>query len=459
MAYTKARIGAVGCRAPHPVRAVSLRRIATTVAARTLPAARSEEPGERGVGKEDRMPWIATPGHGSQPRAHVGVLVGALLVTGLAGCGGSGGEEGTTAVKAAEARVSAKDKALADAKAALADKSAEFCDAAQSYIVALDRYGDLLNETAPTVGDVKAAGTDLEQPREEVMSEAEAAVAAQQAVTDAKQELAEAEADLAAAKNPGSAAPSSQAGTSGPKPLAPTAAVNRVKQAESEFTAVQQGIGDETPLSQASQQFNAAVVAVEMSWLRLFSDAGCLTDEQQVAAEVAVRDYTTALQQSLLDAGYYDGEVDGVYGPATVAAIEALQQAHGLPSTGTLDKGTAAALQADLTAQGGALAQEAVASTAAVQQTLNIAGFWDGPVDGEWTPELTEALKDFQTELGVKPTGTVDAATIAALEKAIADLSAAVSASASPTTSESPTSPPSSSTGTSVPPTTSPSTD
>ena len=177
-----------------------------------------------------------------------------------------------------------------------------------------------------------------------------------------------------------------------------------------------------------------------MSWLRLFADAGCLTDEQAVQAEAAVRDYTTALQQSLRDAGYYDGEVDGVYGPATVDAVEALQKAHGLPSTGTVDKATAAALQGDLAAKGGAIAQEAVASTAAVQQTLKLAGFWDGPVDGEWTPELTEALKDFQTELGVKPTGTVDAATVAALEKAIAEARPEPSestSSASPTPSSS----------------------
>jgi peptidoglycan hydrolase-like protein with peptidoglycan-binding domain len=55
------------------------------------------------------------------------------------------------------------------------------------------------------------------------------------------------------------------------------------------------------------------------------------------------------------------------------------------------------------------------------QQTLKLAGFWDGPVDGEWTPALTQALNDFQTELGVKPTGTVDAAILAALESAIAE--------------------------------------
>ena len=178
-----------------------------------------------------------------------------------------------------------------------------------------------------------------------------------------------------------------------------------------------------------------------MSWLRLFSDAGCLTNEQQKQAEAAVRDYTKALQKSLRDAGYYDGEVDGVYGPATVDAVEALQKAHGLPATGTVDKATAAALQGDLAAKGGVTAAQEVASTSAVQQTLKLAGFWDGPVDGKWTPELTEALMEFQTELGVEPTGTVDAATIAALEKAIAEADAQQSPSpsdSSPTPTSSP---------------------
>ncbi len=351
----------------------------------------------------------------------------------------------------AQARVSAKEKAVADAKAELADRSAQFCDASKSYIVAIDRYGDVLNQTATTVGDVTVAGADLEQPREDAMAKAASAVEAQQTVTDAKQELAAAQAALAAAT--GSASPSTPSGTKTPKPLAPDATVSRVKQAESEFSTVQRGISDSTPLSQASQQFNAAAVALEMSWLRLFADAGCLTDEQQGQAEAAVRAYTTALQQSLSDAGFYDGAVDGVYGPATVDAVEALQKTHGLPVTGTVDKATAAALQSDLAAKGGAVAQAAVASTAAVQQTLKIAGFWDGPVDGQWTPDLTKALKDFQAALGVKPTGTVDAATLAALEKAIAEVGAAASATAAPSS----TPPTPSATGASSRPTTSPS--
>ncbi len=105
---------------------------------------------------------------------------------------------------------------------------------------------------------------------------------------------------------------------------------------------------------------------------------------------------------------------------STAHDLVRLQKANGLPVPGAVDKATAAALQAELVAKGGAAAQQSLATTAAVQQTLKLAGFWDGPVDGTWTPALTEAVKEFQTQLGVKPTGTVDTATVQALEKAIA---------------------------------------
>lgn len=362
------------------------------------------------------------------------VVAGALVLSGLVGCDSS--SEAPSDLDAAKAKVEAKEKALGDAEADFTEKSEAFCGASETYIEALDRYGDVVTQTAPTVGDVNDAGAELKDPRDEAESGAEAAVEAHQAVFDAEQELAAAKAELAEIKNPGSADSGSPSESSSPRPLVPAATVSRVEQAETELRAVQKGISEDTPLEEASQQFNAAVVALEMSWLRLFSDAGCLADGQQKDAEAAVRDYTTALQQSLLDAGYYEGEVDGVYGPATVDAVEGVQKAHDLPLTGTVDKATAAALEDDLAAAGGATAQEEVVATTAVQQTLKLAGFWDGPVDGEWTPELTEALKDFQTELGVKPTGAVDAATIAALEKAIAEAQTEPSGSAD---SESPT--------------------
>jgi peptidoglycan hydrolase-like protein with peptidoglycan-binding domain len=55
-----------------------------------------------------------------------------------------------------------------------------------------------------------------------------------------------------------------------------------------------------------------------------------------------------------------------------------------------------------------------------VQAVLKLAGFWTGPIDGHWTAELTQALKNYQTHLGVPATGQVDTATLAALENTIA---------------------------------------
>ena len=363
-------------------------------------------------------------------------VVSIVVVVGLAGC-----TEGASSVDRAKAQVTAKEKAVASAQAELDAASKEFCGASRDYIDALDRYGDVLNDTAPTVGDVRVAGADLADPRDEAFDGAEAAVDAQQALVVAQQDLVEAQAALAAAEAGPSGTPSVAEPTVPPTstPLVPSATVDRVKQADADFEAAQASITEQTPLADASEQFNSAVVALEMAWLRLFADAGCLTDDQQVKAVAAVSAYTFALQQDLATAGYYAGTVDGVSGPLTVQAVEDLQEANGLPVTGTVDKATAAALQAELVALGGAAAQESLASTAAVQQTLKLVGFWDGPVDGVWTDALTAAVQAFQTELGVEPTGAVDAATIAAFERAIAELTAP---DASPSPSAAPTSPP-----------------
>jgi len=346
------------------------------------------------------------------------VLSVALLTLGFAGCAAD-----VSDVERAQAQVDAKEQAVEDAQAELTAASDEFCQASETYIEALDRYGDVLNDTAPTVGDVRTAGADLTEPREDALGGADAAVQAQADLTTAEQELADARAALAEAQVSASVSPidPGPAPTS-PAPLAPAASVERVTQADSEFAAAQDAVTEDTPLADASELFNSAAVALEMAWLRLFADAGCLADEEQEQAVAAVSAYTAALQQDLADTGHYADAVDGVYGPATVAAVENLQASHGLPVTGTVDKATAAALQEELLAIGGAAAQESLATTAAVQQTLSLAGFWDGPVDGVWSPELTEALQAFQVELGVEPTGDVDAATIAAFQKALTDL-------------------------------------
>ena len=365
------------------------------------------------------------------------VAVTGFLILALTGCSG---ETQDASLKKAQATVTSKEKALTEAQAAAKAASTEFCTASTTYITAIDRYGDVLNATAPTVGDVKDAGSDLAQPGEDAQKAAQAVADTREGVATAEQELADAQAALAVAQASASGTtPSAVPSSKSPSPSPTPASVTRVQEAEAELAAAQAGITDKTPLAQAAEQFNAAAVALEMAWLQLLGDSGCLTDAQQDQAAKSVSSYTKTLQQALADAGYYDAKVDGIYGPKTVAAVEALQKANGLPQTGTLDKATEKALRSELAAKGGAAAQEETASTAAVQQTLKLAGYWGGPVDGVWTDELTVALEKLQQDLGVKATGTVDAATIAALEKAIAEVGAPPSPTASTSASPQPT--------------------
>ena len=87
--------------------------------------------------------------------------------------------------------------------------------------------------------------------------------------------------------------------------------------------------------------------------------------------------------------------------------------------------------------QGQSAAANELVEATSVQTVLKLAGYWPGAIDGEWTPELERALKEFQTDLGVEPTGTVDAATLAALEETLVTIR---TPTATPTTSPAPTS-------------------
>jgi peptidoglycan hydrolase-like protein with peptidoglycan-binding domain len=341
-------------------------------------------------------------------------------------------------VQAAQERVSAAKEAVTEAQTAFDKASAAFCNESKDYILAVDRYGKAFDTAAATVGDVKTVGADLMEPREAVQSSAENVVAAADELTKAKQELTETEAALAAAESGKTVTTPSKTTTTTAEPLVTPATVDRVKQAESDLAAASEGIIDQTPLTEATAQFNAAAFALEVAWLRLFTDAGCLTEEQQKQAVATVTDYTTALQKDMRTAGYYEGDIDGVYGPMTVDAVEQLQIDNNLTVTGFVDRATAAALDAAVQKVGGETASQETADTAAVQSTLKLAGYWTGPVDGRWTPELTDALIAFQKDLGVKPTGAVDAATLSALEQKIAEAQSSPTATAEPTTSTSP---------------------
>jgi peptidoglycan hydrolase-like protein with peptidoglycan-binding domain len=322
----------------------------------------------------------------------------------------------TDPVQIAQGRVNDAEKALQQAQADLTAANAKLCPAVQSYIVVLDNYSKLFTQSATTVGDVKNAGKDLAAPKSEVEDAARGIDTARTEVSAAQSELASAQQQLASA----SSSTTSPAAAPTTTTTIPPATIDRVKQAENDFAAATKSVTADTPLLQAGVVVNSAAVELQLAWTRLFIDAGCLTDQQQAQAAQSVYDYTLALQGPLQALGYYQGEVDGIYGPLTIDAVKALQKDAGLPQTGYVDRATAHALDQKVVDVLGASYKQSLTQTAAVQTILTLTGHWTGPIDGAWTPELTDALKAFQTSLGVPATGTVNPATIEAFDQALA---------------------------------------
>ncbi len=383
------------------------------------------------------------------PSLAVGVIACSAVMT---GCGGSGdGSSARTPVEQAQAAVDLASAALDEAQGDLAASSEAFCADAEELITVVDRYGQLLQADRVTVGEVQTAADDLASDRKASGSSADQAVEDQAAVIDAQAALEAAEADLtnAQAAEKGQSTTTVAASSTTTVPLVPAETVARVTSAETALRSTAKEIDADTPVVEAGVRLSSAAFAVEVAWLRLFADAGCLSDEAQAEAVDAVVAYTTALQQALTAAGYYDGPIDGTYGPATVTAVEALQKAAQLPVTGLVDPATERALDAAVTQKAGSAAAGISARTAGIQGGLKALGYWDGPVDGKPSAALTEAVAKLQGDLGLEPTGVVDPATLDAIARTVDDAK-------QPTTTTTPSTTPDSSTTTTPATTTAP---
>jgi peptidoglycan hydrolase-like protein with peptidoglycan-binding domain len=117
------------------------------------------------------------------------------------------------------------------------------------------------------------------------------------------------------------------------------------------------------------------------------------------------------LQQALKVLGFYEGEVTGIYDDATTAAVAALQRDLGLPDTGQYDAATDAALRERL----GNRLTTIGTGIMELQQALTERGYYHGPIDGRMSDATVAAIKAFQTDLGVPPTGIIDVATLQAI--------------------------------------------
>ncbi len=281
----------------------------------------------------------------------------------------------------------------------------QFCTDVADYVEAIGRYGGLFEDVELTVGDVKSASDELEPGRAAVMESAEVF---QEAV--AADPVAGVEIDVVEPES-----------------------IEAVEDAEAAFESASD-IDDRSPVIDAGVRFTSAAYQLEVAWVRLFADAGCLDADEEAQAEATqwVSDYVSAIQTDFRAIGYYLGDIDGVYGPMTIEAVEQFQSDRDLPVTGLVDPATQVALQVELGARQSA-------QVGGLQAILTATGHYTGPVDGVWTPAVEEALKALQGDLGVPVTGVVDPATLRALEDALA---AAGETPAPPTTEASiPTSP------------------
>ncbi|MFC6604053.1 peptidoglycan-binding protein [Ectobacillus funiculus] len=142
----------------------------------------------------------------------------------------------------------------------------------------------------------------------------------------------------------------------------------------------------------------------------------------------------TSLQQSLQKLGLYKGEIDGIYGKGTQAAILAFQKAQKLPQTGNYDTFTKEKMDS-------VLKQTAVKLTTAVkptavtypavqvgsrganvtqlQQDLKKVGLYSGKIDGIFGNGTKTAVLKFQQKYKLKETGKADAATQAKMNEVL----------------------------------------
>ncbi len=176
---------------------------------------------------------------------------------------------------------------------------------------------------------------------------------------------------------------------------------------------------------------------------------------------VAAASFTTQLQQALALLGFYTGPVDGLYDDDVIAALGAFQSSVGLPATGVYDGPTDEALRAS--AAGSILPVRD--SVVQIQVLLTAFGTYTGPLDGIWSPAVSEAVRGLQRSLGVPESGVFDVATLQAVFDAGFTAGQGSTTTTDPTTTESTTVPstaapttttPDTTTTTAAPPTTTP---
>jgi peptidoglycan hydrolase-like protein with peptidoglycan-binding domain len=194
--------------------------------------------------------------------------------------------------------------------------------------------------------------------------------------------------------------------------------------------------GTETPQHRSPKRTHRGFMAASIGICSIALAATGLSVGLGVAAAAAAPVHTTHvhtvkvlsvssvkhLQTQLASLNYYEGAIDGIYGPKTTAAVTYLQRDAGLAQTGTMNAATEAAL-ARFMANGNNQMHPTTAATQSVktlQKDLGLLNYYEGPIDGISGPQTKAAIADLQRDAGLPQTGTMNPATQAALQKFLA---------------------------------------
>lgn len=122
------------------------------------------------------------------------------------------------------------------------------------------------------------------------------------------------------------------------------------------------------------------------------------------------------LQEMLNDLGHGAGSADGIFGPATDAAVRAFQASAGIRVDGLVGVGTRGALSWEVAPPTAILRQGSRGhDVRLLQERLVDAGFDPGGTDGIFGPRTLMAVLAFQDDAGLVADGLVGARTKAAL--------------------------------------------
>jgi peptidoglycan hydrolase-like protein with peptidoglycan-binding domain len=136
--------------------------------------------------------------------------------------------------------------------------------------------------------------------------------------------------------------------------------------------------------------------------------------------------HVAQIQHLLHEQGYYDGQMDGVWGEGTAAAANKYRREHGLEATPALDISLLKAMNAEnapvpklapgaTDRASGVPLMAGPTALRSLQKELSAQGIATGNIDGAWGEDTKRGVKEFQRKHDLEQTGTLTLPTLAAL--------------------------------------------